>query len=225
MNLLAVDTSSELISFAVVLKGKVIFDFNRRKKHAASRVIVYIKNALKRLGLSIKDFDVFCIGKGPGSFTGLRISFSIIKAFSISLGKPVISIGSFLGCAAQIKHRYERIAVISDARRNLVYGVPLRVKDGKIIRERKESLYKLDDFLERYKDYALCTYDSFLRDKVLHINRGIEFYPRDIWPKAKYLAILAKDYYLEKKFIPLKKLEPLYIYPRDCQVRRIAYNG
>ncbi len=222
MNLLAVDTSSELISFAVVLKGKVIFDFNRRKKHAASRLIVYIKNALKKLGLSVKDFDAFCVGKGPGSFTGLRISFSIIKAFSISLEKPVIGIGSFFGCAAQIKHKYERIAVASDARRNLIYGAPFRVKDGKIIREKKEALYKPDDFLERYKDYTLCTYDSFLRNKASQVDHTINVYPKDIWPKAKYLAMLAKEYYLEEKFTPLRKLEPLYIYPRDCQVKRIA---
>ena len=148
--------------------------------------------------------------------------FALIKAFSASLDRPVIGIGSFFGCVAQIKDKYERIAVVSDARRNLIYGAPFRVKDGKIIREKKEALYKPDDFLERYKDYTLCTYDSSLRNKAFQVNHTIDVCPKDIWPKAKYLAMLAKEYYLEEKFTPLKKLEPLYIYPQDCQVKRIT---
>ena len=224
MNLLALDTSTELISIVAMLKDKVVYAHNRRKKYGSSKAIVYLRRGLEKLSLEPKVFDAFVIGAGPGSFTGLRISFSVIKALSMALNKPVISMGSFFSCAAQMKDSPQRIAVISDAKRNLIYGAPFRIKSGKIIREKKEALYLLDDFLREYKEYTFCTYDSLLREKALLIDSSLDFYHKDVWPRANNLAVLAKDYYLAKRFTPLDKLEPLYIYPKDCQVRKPAHS-
>ena len=221
MNLLAFDTSTELISLAVMAKDKVVYRYSRRKKYGASSLIKYIKSALDKLGIALNEFDAFCVGAGPGSFTGLRISFSIAKAFSAALDKPVISIGSFNNCAAQMGDRYKRIAVIADAKRNLIYGVSFRQRGGKIIREKKEMLYSLNDFLRKHSGYTFCTYDGFLREKALLADDSLDFYPKDVWPRADRLILLAKDYYLEKKFTPLEKLEPLYVYPKDCQIKKI----
>ncbi len=224
MNLLGIDTSTEFISFAIMINSEVIFEFNRRKKYGASEVIVHLKNAIERLSISLKDFNAFCIGKGPGSFTGLRISFSIIKAFSLSLNKPVVSIGSFFSCVNQLKSKHKKVAMFSDARRNLIYGAPFIIKNGKIMRERKENLYSLEEFIRRYSSYTFVTYDAFLREKALSIKKDLNFYPKDIWPRARFLLMLSREYVLNKKFTSLDKLEPLYIYPKDCQVRKI-YRG
>ena len=220
MNILAFDTSTELISLAVMLKGNVVYKYSRRKKYGASSLIMYIKSALDKIGISLKVFDAFCVGAGPGSFTGLRISFSIVKGFSVALGKPAISISSYTVCAAQIGNKYEHIAVIGDAKRNLIYGAPFREKSGRIIKEKKEALYSLGDFLKKYRNYTFCTYDSFLREEALSADSSLSFYSKDVWPKAEILALLAKDYYLGKRFTPLERLEPLYIYPKDCQIKR-----
>jgi len=219
MNLLAFDTSTELISLAVMLKGNVVYKYSRRKKYGASSLIAYIKSALDKLGVTLNTFDAFCVGAGPGSFTGLRISFSIVKAFSAAMEKPVISISSFKTCAAQLGDKYGRIAVIADAKRNLIYGAPFKKRSGKITREKKEALYPLDDFLKKYREYTFCTYNSFLRERTLLADDSLNFYSKDVWPRADSLILLAKDYHLEKKFTPLEKLEPLYVYPKDCQVK------
>jgi len=223
MNLLAFDTSTELISLAVMLKGNVVYKYYRRKKYGASSLIADIQSALDKLGATLNTFDAFCVGAGPGSFTGLRISFSIIKALSVALEKPVISISSFKACAVQLGNKYERIAVIADAKRNLIYAASFRRRGSKITREKKEALYPLDDFLKKYRGYTFCTYNSFLREKALLADDSLDFYSKDVWPKADNLILLAKDYYLEKKFVSLDKLEPLYVYPKDCQIRKIVY--
>ncbi len=225
MNILSFDTSTDFISFAVTIKGKVVYKYSRRKKYGASSLIVHIKSTMDKLGISLNAFDAFCVGAGPGSFTGLRISFSIIKGFCAALDKPAISISSFENCASQLKDKYKHVAVIADAKRNLIYGIPFKVKSGKIIREKKEALYHPDDFIKEYKDYVFCAYDSFLREKILVMNNSLNFYSKDIWPEAGNLALLAKDYYLEKKFTPLEKLEPLYVYPKDCQVRKMGHRA
>jgi len=83
MNILAVDSSTHNTSLCIECDGEVRFDFNRRLKFGASKLINFIDKALKKSSLGLEDIDTFLVGKGPGSFTGLRISFSIIKAFMV----------------------------------------------------------------------------------------------------------------------------------------------
>ncbi len=222
MNILSVESSTERVSFAIMIKGEVCSVKSYYKKQSASEIIVHIKHELERLCLSVSDFDAFCVGAGPGSFTGLRVSFSIVKGFAFALDKPVISIGSFFSCAYQIKDSLDRIAVIADARRNLIYAAPFRVSGGKVIREKKEGLYVLDDFVRRYKNYTYCTYHSYLREKIELKYGGVKCYPADIWPGADVLVSLARDYYRRGRFVSLNRLQPLYIYPADCQVRKVS---
>jgi len=220
MRLLGIDTSSENISLCIAHKGKIEFEFNRLVKFGASRLIVYINNSLRRLSLELKDIDAFVIGSGPGSFTGLRISFSVIKAFTAALGKPVSQRGSFFSCAYPFREIAEKIAVISDARRGLIYLASFKSKGGKLRRETQERLVTLKE-LREMGDYLCITYDSFLRKQILDSYPDINFCPEDIYPRAKYLMPFAENRCFKRKFIPLDKLKPLYLHPKTCQVRGV----
>jgi len=76
-----------------------------------------------------------------------------------------------------------------------------------------EQLIKID------KKYILITYEPELRDKILSLNSKLNVYPKDLFPKAKYLIPLAELYYNEGRFTSLDKLKPLYLHPKNCQVR------
>ena len=168
----------------------------------------------------MSTIDAFVIGSGPGSFTGLRISFSVIKAFMMAKKKPAIAIPSFYSCAYPLRNKADRIAVVSDARRNLIYLSCFRTKNGNLTKEGKEKLITLDELNKIDKKYLLVTYDSHLRDKILSLNSKVNFYSKNVYPKAKYLIPLAELYYNKVKFTALEKLEPLYLHPKTCQVRK-----
>jgi len=221
MNLLAIDTSSKITSLAIMHKGKIVFSKNSSKKYGAGQIVSYLETALKKLKLKISCFDGFVIGAGPGSFTGLRISFSVIKALSLGVKKPVISIGSFYSLVSRLKDNRSKIAVITDARRNLIYGAAFKKNGRQIKPVKKENLYKLEDFLDNYQDYSFLTYDSNIREKALAYNKQIDFFKKDIYPRAKELLVLAKDKVKRKKFSKLETIEPIYVYPKDCQIRKI----
>ncbi|MCM8824395.1 MAG: tRNA (adenosine(37)-N6)-threonylcarbamoyltransferase complex dimerization subunit type 1 TsaB [Candidatus Omnitrophica bacterium] len=216
MNLLGIDTSTDMVSLAMMVDNKIILDFNRNQPYGASKAIVYIKKFLNKLSIDLDIFDVFVLGAGPGSFTGLRISFSLIKAFSLALGKPVVKLGSFYSYASQVKHNASKIAIVTDAKRKMVYATTMRIKNGVIVRERREALYSLKDFIKRYRDYLFVTNSEYLRGECK--NYGVEIYPKDIWPNAKELLLLTKEL-SPLEFTPLNRLEPIYVYPQDCQVR------
>jgi len=219
MRLLDVDSSSQNLSLGIIEENKIIFEFNKRAVLGSSKIIPYIEAYLKKLSLNLDQFDAFVIGSGPGSFTGLRISFSIIKGFSIALNRPVISIDSFFSIAYPFRQRQQRIAVISDARRNLIYAATFLANNGILKKETKAYLFDMEDFIKRKRDYFFITPDESILKDILNKYPQLKFYPKEVYPNAKFLLRLAKEYYVKKRFTPLEKLEPLYLHPKTCQVK------
>ena len=220
MNLFGIDSTSSNLSIYATYKGKIIININKQLKFGASHLAEYIEKSLNKSRVKLNDFDAYVIGAGPGSFTGLRISFSIIKAFAIALNKPVISLGSFYSCAYPFRNKKEKIAVISDARRNLIYFASYKSKNGNLLRQEKVQLICLDEVLAK-KDYFFVTYDSNLRDKILEVDSNIDFCPEDVYPNVRYLLAQAQNYYSKGKFSSVDKLKPLYLHPKTCQVRKV----
>lgn len=218
-NLVAIDASSQNLSLAVIDRGELKVNFNRRMKFGASELVPFLEKELKRVSFNLKNADAFIVGAGPGSFTGLRISFSVIKAFSLSLNKPVIKLSSFFSLAYPFKDKQEKIVVISDARRNLIYVAEFNSNHGVLRRKGGEQLTELETFCKLRQDYFFVTYDEHIREKVLSLYPKITFHPKNVWPKACLLLEEARDYYLKKKFTPLDRLEPLYLHPKTCQIR------
>jgi len=218
LNLLAVDASSNNISICIARADKIVVDFNRRIRFGADTIITNVDKSLKKASLSLKDIDAFVVGSGPGSFTGLRISFSIIKAFAIAQNKPIIAIGSFFACALPFKDKAQKLAVVTDARRNRVYSAYFKVKKGELKKEGKEKLIKLEE-LSGYKDRLFLTYDAHIKAKALDVHKDIDFYPKEVYPKARYMLPLARQYYAKAEFTPVEKLKPLYLHPKTCQIR------
>ncbi|MBU1112910.1 MAG: tRNA (adenosine(37)-N6)-threonylcarbamoyltransferase complex dimerization subunit type 1 TsaB [Candidatus Omnitrophica bacterium] len=220
MNLLAVEASSENISLCIKYRGKVISDFNRKIQFGASLLIQQIDWELRKNRIKLKEIDAFVVGQGPGSFTGLRISFSLIKAFMLATQKPAIMVGSFFSCAERLKKDSNKIAVISDARRNLIYAASFKVKDGALKKEAKEKLCLLEEFISTKKDYLFVSYDRNLRDKSLVLEPKLNFYSKDIYPSAGHLLLQAELCYNKGNFTPIEKLKPLYLHPKTCQIRK-----
>lgn len=220
MNLLGIDTSSDNLSLCIVHKDKLIIDFNRRIKFGASSLMTYIDKYFSKNSLNLSDLDALFIGAGPGSFTGLRISFSIVKALSLAGKVRVILVGSFLACAYPFRKREKKIAVITDARKNLIYTGCFKSNKGVLIRETKDKLFELKDFLSRKKDYFFLSHDANIREKALQLYPKLNFYPKNIYPKASNLLPQVLRKLKRGEFSQIDKLIPLYLHPKTCQVRR-----
>ncbi|NQT28653.1 MAG: tRNA (adenosine(37)-N6)-threonylcarbamoyltransferase complex dimerization subunit type 1 TsaB [Candidatus Omnitrophica bacterium] len=222
VNFLAVDATSENLSLYIRYEADKEININHRLKFGASKLISYIDKVMKRKKIDLSAFDAFVVGCGPGSFTGLRISFSVIKAFMIAKGKPAIAIPSFYSCAYPLRNKSTNLAVVSDARRGLIYLSCFKAKAGNLAKDGRERLISLEELIRIDEKYLLITYEPHLRDKLLSLKPKVNFYSKDIFPKAKYLMPLAELYYNKNKFTTLDKLKPLYLHPKTCQVRKRA---
>ncbi len=216
----AVESSTDRISCAAASEGKEIFRICYTKRQGASGLIVHLHNQLEDHNLTLRDFTAFIVGAGPGSFTGLRISYSLVKGFSFGTNKPAIGVSSFAAIALGLKEEHSRIAVVSDARRGLWYGGAYRVRKGTVARQRKENLYKPEDFIARYRDYLFVTCEEDVKMFLQKSRPRLTVYPECVWPDAARLIDLGVQVYNKKAYGALEKLEPLYIYPKDCQIKR-----
>ncbi|MEJ5300721.1 MAG: tRNA (adenosine(37)-N6)-threonylcarbamoyltransferase complex dimerization subunit type 1 TsaB [Thermodesulforhabdaceae bacterium] len=142
MKLLAVDTSTWVESVAVLDNGDLLAEkvVLVRETHNR-RLLETIDKTISDAGISLKDIDLFAVGVGPGSFTGIRIGITTVKALAWSLNKPIIGISSLDALATLFSFVQGYVCPMIDARKREVYYA-LYEADGSG-RLRRESFYKV----------------------------------------------------------------------------------
>jgi len=131
MNLLAIETSSPLLSVAIKKSGaKVRHAVVQGYMKHAENLLPVIDRLLKREELKIGEIDAFLISRGPGSFTGLRIGFATLKGFLSIRPKPCYGASSLDVIAAGIKPKPPaNLTVCLDARRGKLYACSYRYNE------------------------------------------------------------------------------------------------
>ena len=91
MKLLALDSSSIVATVAVVDQDKVIGEMiiNHKKNHS-QKLMPLLRQLLDEVEIKFKDIDAFGVSIGPGSFTGIRIGLSAMKALAHIDNKPLL---------------------------------------------------------------------------------------------------------------------------------------
>ncbi len=122
MRILAVDTSSRVAAAAVMENDNLLGEYiiNYKKTHS-QQLVPMVKDLMENLELTPKDIDVYAASSGPGSFTGLRIGITTIKAIAYAANKPVISVPTLDALAYNIPLTDSLVCPIMDARNNQVY--------------------------------------------------------------------------------------------------------
>jgi len=122
MKILAVDTSSEVASVALLEGDKVIQHRKSHDKKTHSQLLMpIISEVMMQSGIDVSQIDIFAAVTGPGSFTGLRIGVTTIKALAYSTDKSVIAVNSLDSLALNVNGLAEYICPIIDARNDHVF--------------------------------------------------------------------------------------------------------
>jgi tRNA threonylcarbamoyladenosine biosynthesis protein TsaB len=119
LNLLAVETSTDLCSAALLRGGEMFMEEDLAPNQHTDRLAPMIRRLLERARLSATGLDGFAFGQGPGSFTGIRIACGIVQGMAMGAGKPVVPVPSLLALAEQ--SHASRVVVGLDARMGEAY--------------------------------------------------------------------------------------------------------
>ena len=123
MKLLGVETSSAVGSIALAIEGEVLERQIETPREQAELLLELTDELLATAGLELRDLDAVTFGRGPGSFTGLRVAAAIAQGFALATGVRLVPVSSLL-CLAEHAHRshgVERALVVVDARMSEVY--------------------------------------------------------------------------------------------------------
>ena len=95
MNILVVDSSKKQAYVGVITDSKSFgYTLQQQEKHSEN-LLMRIEEVVVRADLNLNDFDVYSAVVGPGSFTGIRVGLSTIKAFNIVNNKKLVALNSF----------------------------------------------------------------------------------------------------------------------------------
>jgi len=147
MRILAVDTSTQAGGIAVLEDSRVVLNvFERSGEEYSSRLFRQLDVLLKETRLELSDFDLFAVAAGPGSFTGLRIGMTAVKAWSEVFGMPISPVSGLKALAAQATGNTEYIAAVMDARRGQIFGGLFKHGDGELNAIGDEVVMRPDEF-------------------------------------------------------------------------------
>lgn len=101
IKLLAFDTSTDACGAALYLNGTIFERFEIAPQKHTQILLPMIDDLLKEGEIQLKDLDALAIGRGPGSFTGLRIAVAIAQGLGYGINKPIVPISTLRALAQE----------------------------------------------------------------------------------------------------------------------------
>jgi tRNA threonylcarbamoyladenosine biosynthesis protein TsaB len=94
---LCIETATNICSVALCSGAEAIsVKESADLKSHASKLTVFIDEVLKEIGINARDLEAVAVGKGPGSYTGLRIGVSVAKGIAFAASIPLVAVGTTL---------------------------------------------------------------------------------------------------------------------------------
>ncbi|MDD4716774.1 MAG: ribosomal protein S18-alanine N-acetyltransferase [Eubacteriales bacterium] len=246
MKILASDTSTRSLSVAISSDEGILFSetIENGSVHSVDHMPL-IEEALRSTGLDYQDIDLFACTVGPGSYTGIRINVSTLKALAYASDKGVAGVSTLK--ALEYPFRSESILVcpVLDARNRRVFS-SVSVNGKAMSNEGNYSLDQLYEHLisafymiadERNRanlpskvvfcgDAALkLKNDEAFNDvkrRILKFVRNVEYEFVDSVPLAKDVALIARDMYDCGSCFDPFRLSAEYISPSQAERMRKA---
>lgn len=125
MNLLAIDTSTDKASIALLVGEEITYKEQDSAKTHAQVLLPLVDTVLADSGISLNQLEAIIFGCGPGSFTGLRIACSLAKGLAYGLDLGLIPVGSLDAIAFEVRKQHSHfqtpILALLDARMKELY--------------------------------------------------------------------------------------------------------
>jgi len=213
MKILYLETSSKNCSVAISDGEKMLCvceEVSENYKQSES-LHTFVEWALEGAELTMKDIEAVSLGKGPGSYTGLRIGAASAKGFCYGLKIPLVAVNSmesmiqpFLG------QNYDLVISLVDARRMEVYTAVYDGNSGKELIPTEAKVLDETSFQEFKDKKVLFVGDGAAKAKDILDLPNAEF-KTNIYPSAQYLVKKTLEKIQNKDFEDIAYFEPFYL--------------
>jgi tRNA threonylcarbamoyladenosine biosynthesis protein TsaB len=206
MKILALDTSHSACSLALLTDDGIQTSHHVAPMQQAQLVLPLLEELLLANKIKLNDLDALAFGRGPGSFTGVRIAASVMQGLAFATDLPLISISS-LAATAQAAFNdlgWKKLMVGTDARIQEVYWGVYAVNANGLVEEIGSEVVCAPNLINAPDGndwYAIG--NAWLEYKEAMLQR-LSFEPVAIdtsrMPMASAVAELAKDKFNKKEW-------------------------
>ena len=174
MKILSIDTSSKICSVAVLEDTNVIIEKNIDDSLTHSQKLMpMVDSILKELNMKLTDFNLFSCNIGPGSFTGVRIGVSTVKAFCDVTNIPTTSVSSLESLAyntlnSNIENEVNIVCSLIDAKNDNVYCG--------IFKKETNCFTQLEDLYAKNINEILDILTKYSSSPILFVGDGAVFH-------------------------------------------------
>lgn len=208
--ILAIETSSELASVALLHKGELLARESDGVRTHSQTLLPMVQEVLAQAGLAVAQCDAIAFGAGPGSFTGVRTACGTAQGLAFGADLPVVPVVTLLAMAEACRDTQgsDEVLVLLDARMEEVYW----------------AQYRFRDTWQTVSAPALSPASAVLAvDAPLACGNGLSAYAEafgdlpvrekqpQIMPHASYVARLAQIELLAGRAVNARDAQPIYL--------------
>jgi tRNA threonylcarbamoyladenosine biosynthesis protein TsaB len=217
LKILAVDTATEACSAALLVGDTLFSRWEEAPRDHTRKILPMVQAVLDDAGITLSDLDAIAFGRGPGSFTGVRIGIGVAQGLAFGAGVPLIGI-STLAAMAQGACRLdgaEQVLTAIDARMNEVYFGRYALIDGRMQLVGDEVVSD---------PAALVDVRGKLAGRLTCVGTGFETYGEILsgladelavsqvrFPAAEDMLPLARAAWLAGEAVPVEQATPVYL--------------
>lgn len=216
LTILALDTSTEACSVALLRNNQILSQFIVSERDHTQRILPMVDQILSEADCQLSSLDAIAFGRGPGSFTGVRIGIGIAQGLALGADKPLLAV-STLATLAQGAYRTvkaENVITAIDARMNEIYfGQYQRNTDGEWIVLGSEKVI--------HPEQVITTLQPFKQPKSVYaVGTGWQTYPNMIanpqfielnLPHAEDMLPIAQKMWEKGLLTLVADVEPIYL--------------
>lgn len=212
MRILAIDTATEACSAALWNDGTLSAHFEICPREHTQRILPLVQEVLTESGTTLSELDALAFGRGPGSFTGVRIGIGIAQGLALGAELPMIGVSTLATMAqgAWRKTGATRVLAAIDARMGEVYWAEYQ-RDEQGVWHGEETEAVAERLAQLSGEWATVgtgwqAWPDLAKASGLTLSSGEIELPaaEDMLPLACYLLAAGKT-------VAVEKAEPVYL--------------
>ncbi len=239
MNVLAFDTCSDACTVALKRDDRVFVDHRVASQQHAQLLLPMISALLEEAALTPPELDALVVGRGPGSFTGVRIGIAAGQGLALGTGAGVVPVSTLLAVAEacrraateQLQPAPSHVLAVIDARMQEVYALLTRIEGdrlvplseemvlppaalaGRLVVEHDSGVPHINEFPWPAGELVIGGSGAALYADLLEASLGIDSAHNlgEFLPEASDLLTLATDTLDKGALLPAEALQPVYL--------------
>jgi tRNA threonylcarbamoyladenosine biosynthesis protein TsaB len=220
MNVLAIETATEACSAALFFDGRTNSRFVVGGQRHTHLILPMCDELIREAGIALSALDAVAFGRGPGSFTGVRIAAGVAQGIAFAHDLPVVPVSTLAVLAQEAMTELEQsnILVALDARMNEVYwGIYLRDERGLAQCMGEESVispHRINPPTHVGWYGVGSGWRVYAHELTLRVGNSLSAADGNTLPKAKFMIPLALNAYAGHQIVSAERALPVYLRDR-----------